>query len=222
MFGEGNAVIPKNGMGVIAKQLSKGLLRSEIQYGKRVKEVLANEIILHDESRIQADSIIIATDGTPVLKNVITDIQWKGSTCLYFETEKKVIKDPIIGLIADEGALINNIFYPSSLEGQAKGKELLSVTVVKEHGLSEKDLVNHVKTELKSYCEITTNRHLKTFYMPKSLPNLKNVKNDIDPSSTKISDHIFAAGDYLINGSQHAAILSGERAAEGLLEDMNK
>jgi hypothetical protein len=43
------------------------------------------------------------------------------------------------------------------------------------------------------------------------------MKADLAFTNTKIHDHIFLAGDYLLNGSLNAAMTSGRKAAEALL-----
>jgi len=115
--------------------------------------------------------------------------------------------------------LINNIFYPTSIPTSKKGKdELISVTVVKDHGLTEKELIERVKNELKKECKIEGITFLKLYNIPKALPKLNNLQYDITPSETKLKDGIFLAGDLLLNGSLNAAILAGEKAALGVLE----
>ena len=57
---------------------------------------------------------------------------------LYFTANKRIFKKPFIGLIPNNESLINNIFYPSSIETKYKGeKELLSVSIIKEHNYSK-------------------------------------------------------------------------------------
>jgi len=96
-------------------------------------------------------------------------------------------------------------------------KELLSVTVVKSHQLSEKDLVEKVEAELKTYCKIETSRFLKLYPIKKALPNVAEVHYDISPTETQLKPTIYLAGDYLLNGSLNAAMQSGERAAQGVI-----
>ena len=51
-----------------------------------------------------------------------------------------------------------------------------------------------------------------------ALPSLNNLKYDITPNDTKVSDCIFLAGDVQLNGSLNAAIISWERSAYGVIE----
>ena len=46
---------------------------------------------------------------------------------------------------------------------------------------------------------------------------MKDLQYDIDARNTRLKPTIFVAGDYLLNASLNAAMLSGERAAQGLV-----
>ena len=54
-----------------------------------------------------------------------------------------------------------------------------------------------------------------------ALPNLNNIQYDLNPSETQLTDTLFIAGDTLLNGSLNAAMISGEKAALGLLEKLS-
>ena len=103
-----------------------------------------------------------------------------------------------------------------------KKEELLSATVVKPHELTENELVEQIKEELKTNCNIEKLTFLKLYNIPKSLPALYNLQNDISPTETKLNDRIYLAGDTLLNASLNAAMVSGEKAAIGLIEGLQK
>ena len=114
--------------------------------------------------------------------------------------------------------MINNIFFCNSVATKAKGNaELLSVTVVKDPKLTEVDLVKRVEAELNTYCGIKVKTFLKCYAINKALPDLENLHYDISPTETQLKPTIFLAGDQLLNGSLNAAMISGERAAEGVI-----
>ena len=137
---------------------------------------------------------------------------------LYFETDARVIAKKLIGLISKPGTLVNNIFYNSSLDARIKpSNELLSVTVIDTQSLSHEVLIEAVKEELQSYCGITTTKLIKLYYIPRALPRLDNLKYDMMPSETRLSNSLFLAGDTQLNGSLNAAMISGERAALGVI-----
>ena len=51
-----------------------------------------------------------------------------------------------------------------------------------------------------------------------SLPKLNYLKYEMSPLETRFSSSIFLAGDTQLNASLNAAIISGERAAQGVIE----
>jgi protoporphyrinogen oxidase len=219
MFGEGLAVIPKNGIVAISNQLKNQLKNTTFIFNAKVKKVNDTSIELENGTRIDTHFTIIATEADALIPNLNQQKQpWKSCYNLYFEVEKRTIDQPIIGLIAEKDALINNIFYATSVNTASKGnKELLSVTVVKPHQLSEADLVDKVKSELKTYCNIESSRFLKCYHIKKALPDVEEVHYEISPTETQLKPTIYVAGDYLLNGSLNAAMLSGERAALGVI-----
>ena len=118
--------------------------------------------------------------------------------------------------------MINNIFFHTSLQtAHRPEKELLSVTVVKEHQLSDKALVLRVQQELRKYCGIDSYKFLRQYEIPMALPNLENIQYEIEPSETQLTSQVFLAGDTQLNGSLNAAMLSGERAALGVIETIH-
>ena len=224
MFAEGLAVLPKKGIEAIPQQLAGQLSKTKIKLNTKVKRVSDTVITLEDGSEITSEYTIIATEASPLISNLKNQqIDWKSCDALYFTTPKRKIEKSFIGLIANADALINNIFYHTSVDTEQRGNdELLSVTVVKEHQLSEEELVAQVKEELKRECGIKKVTFLKRFQISKALPKLDNLQYEVSPSETQLKERIFLAGDVQLNGSLNAAMLSGENAALGLVQVLGK
>lgn len=222
MFGEGNAALPKAGIEAIPKQLLQNLKNTSFIFNSKVSSVKEGEIIIGDSSRLESQYTIVATEANsliPNLKNQSTE--WKSCETLYFETESRIIKKPLIGLIPNKETLINNIFYHTSLETAIKpSKELLSVTVVDAQNLSSELLIEHVKKELKEHCGIDSCKFVKQYSIPMALPSLKGLQYEMLPSETRLSDSLFLAGDTQLNGSLNAAMISGERAALAVVDSI--
>jgi len=222
MFGEGQAALPKGGMQAIPKQLSNNLKRTTFKFNTKVATVNDSEIILADGQKIKSDFTIIATEPSKLVNTVNKKVtEWQSCDTLYFETESRVINKPLIGLIPEKDAVINNLFYHTSLDSNLKGnKELLSVTVVDNRNLPSDKLIQRVQTELKQYCGINTSKLIKHYNIPMSLPKLKELKYNALPSQTRLTDTIFLAGDLQLNGSLNAAMIAGEKAALGILDNL--
>ena len=222
MFGDGLAVLPKDGIQAIPNQLKSNLKSTKFLFNSPVKEVQDKSILLENGEILESHITIIATDPSSLISNLKNqETNWKGCDTLYFETTNKTISKPLIGLIADKNTLINNIFYHTSIKTSNKTtKELLSVTVVKEHPLNEKELIKKVTEELSSKCAISDVTFLKRYQIKKALPKLTNLQYEISSTETKLKSTIFLAGDTLLNGSLNAAMISGERAALGVIQTL--
>ncbi|MDB4496319.1 FAD-dependent oxidoreductase [Flavobacteriaceae bacterium] len=215
MFGEGLAVLPKGGMEEISKQLVSNLKNTTFQYNTQVTSVSDKEIILHTEDKLVSTATIIATDASKLVKNTPSkNLTWKSCQTLYFTANKRVIEKPMIGLVSKEDSLINNVFYHTSVATHSNNtEELLSVTVVKKHQLSEKQLIAAVIKQLKEECTIDQLTFLAIYHIKRALPDLKDIKYEVSPSKTQLSSGIFLAGDVQLNGSLNAAMIAGEKAA---------
>ena len=219
MFGEGHATLPKSGIEAIPKQLLENLKTTTLKYNTKVETLKETEITLNDGTYLKSDYTIIATEASELVSNLKNQsTAWKSCVTLYFETDVRVIAKKLIGLISKPGTLVNNIFYNSSLDARIKpANELLSVTVIDTQSLSHEVLIKAVKEELQSYCGITTTKLIKLYHIPRALPRLDNLKYDMMPSETRLSNSLFLAGDTQLNGSLNAAMVSGERAAFGVI-----
>jgi len=218
MFGEGLATMPKKGIQAIPNQLKAQLKHTKFLFNTKVSEVKDDHIILADSSKIDTHFTIIATEASGLISNLKAETQWKSTDNLYFTCKKRHISKPLIGLVSDKNSLINNIFFNNNLNQESLGQdELLSVTVVKSHDLSEEMLIAMVKSELSTYCNIQDTTFLKRYNISKALPDLNQLQYDCSATETQIKATIFLAGDQLLNASLNAAMISGERAAEGLI-----
>ena len=220
MFGEGYATIPKAGIEAIPKQLFQNLRDTTFKFNTKVASLIGSEITLENDTKLESQFTIVATDASNLVPNLKKNpIAWKSCNVLYFETESRVIGRKLIGLISAKEALINNIFYHTSLATATRTKkELLSVTVVDNKDLAEEILVERVKSELIKYCGIDSATFIKHYSIPMALPNLVDLQYEMPLAETRLTPNLFLAGDTQLNGSLNAAIISGERAALAVVE----
>ncbi|WP_299336714.1 NAD(P)/FAD-dependent oxidoreductase [uncultured Psychroserpens sp.] len=218
MFGEGHATLPKSGIEAVPKQLQSQLSATTFLFNTKIKTVSDDHILTEDGKRIDTHFTIIATEASSLIRNLNQTNTWKSCDNIYFKVDKRSIFKPLIGLIADGDALINNLFFCNSLAtSSTSDQELLSVTVVKDHEYDESELIELVQEELQTLCNINDTTFLKRYKIPKALPELDNLQQDCSPTETQLKPTVFLAGDQMLNGSLNAAMRSGERAAEGLI-----
>ena len=223
MFGEGYAALPKSGIEAIPKQLSQNLKKTNFRYNTSVSRIKNKELVLEHGEIVETDYTIVATEASTLIENLSNQpLEWNSCETLYFETKTRVVSKPIIGLVANNTALINNLFYHTSLKNNGNPEnELLSVTVVKNHNLSPKALIAKVEEELDQHCNIKAHKFLKKYTISKALPKINSLQYELSPSETRLTSHIFLSGDTQLNGSLNAAMISGERAALGLIQGIS-
>jgi len=222
MFGEGFAALPKDGIEGIITQLVSKLEKTKFLYNTSVKQVVDGSVFLDNGEELKSNFTVVAAQAHQLIANLNNqETEWRSCDTLYFEVNDRVIEKPLIGLIADNDALINNIFYHTSLKTSANAqKELLSVTVVKNHQLNGKELKQKVMENLDQFCGISGCKFMKHYHIKNALPKLENLQYEISATETKLTNTIFLAGDQLLNGSLNAAMISGERAALGIIKTL--
>ena len=220
MFSEGFAAIPKLGMKAIPEQLKNNLKQTKFIFNKKVLSINDGLIKLNNENQLKYDFVINTTEYD--FYNKTNDsVIWNSCENLYFEVNKFSHSKPIIGLIANPNSLVNNIFCTTSIDTVNSGKkDLISVTIVKKHLLSENELINKIKEELEFYCKFKDIVFLKKYNIKKALL----VKENIGYGNEIIQNdkNIYNAGDVKSNPSLNAAMLSGETAAKMIVKCINK
>ena len=218
MFAEGFATLPKAGIGAIAKQLAGQLKTTQIQLNNEVQKVTTDFITMASGDQYPYDVCIVATDPSSFLEGYSVKNKWKTCDTLYFSVRVTDVPPPIIHLSALSDTLINNIFYPTSVQrAPDPHHQLLSVTVVKQHSFSSKVLVSQVKGELEKYFSITKVKFIKHYAIPRALPDLGSVSYEPNLDLMAYEDKILLCGDHTANGSLNAAMISGEIAAHDVL-----
>jgi len=217
MFGEGLAAIPKKGIQAIPEQLASQLKQTTFQFNTEVAAVTDSHIVLKDGAKLESHFTIIATEANPLVSNLRKqEISWKDCDTLYFKAPRTKQRPKLIGLLADEDAIINNVVSLADLFELTGAADVLSVTVVKPHGLSSEELIRKVAEELQEKFSMANLECIKHYKIKKALPDITNLKNDLTPEETRLTTRIFLAGDTLLNGSLNAAMKSGEQAALGV------
>lgn len=220
MFALGNASVPEKGMGEIPAMIRRQLKKTQIQFDTSVEKVEGKTIHLGNGKSLEADRIIIAVQPDKVMKQLQGQFSPAHKVInLYFTTQKSFLARPMIGLLPGDH-LVNNIVYMDDVSKaySSNGRALLSVSVL-ESSLGEKELIKSVQMELEAISGIKAEyfKFVKAYHIPYALPNLDDLKYSIPFSECKITDHVYLAGDYLLNGSINAAMTSGRTAAEAVV-----
>ena len=215
MFGGGHATIPSAGIGAISEQLQNKLKTTEFRFGAEVSSVTSDKIVLKSGEEIDHSGAIITADASSLISNMQGQgTDWKSCMCLYFEIGSSNLPKETIGLVADPEKLVNNLYGYTD----ARGRQILSATVLEFNSKSEKEITAKVEDEIREYCSVGALTHIGNFHIEQALPDLSNLKMTAEPSESVLMENVFLAGDVLYNGSLNAAMESGRLAAQGLLE----
>ncbi|MBD3627043.1 NAD(P)/FAD-dependent oxidoreductase [Cyclobacterium sp.] len=218
MFAEGQAAIPEKGMGQLTQQLFEKLEHTQIRYNTKVVRVEKNKIILEDENTITADDIIIAIPPGKLIGQEET--AFHEVTNIYYTLQQSFIGRAMIGLVPDDKFLVNNLVFLTDVSpGYASdGRALLSVSVIKDiKGTENPEQLIALELEALTGINASYFQHVKTYTISKALPVIKDAKHWIPRQHTKLYDHVYLAGDHLLNGSINAAMTSGRLAAEAVI-----
>lgn len=220
MFAIGHAAVPEKGMGEIPAMIREQLSSTQIYFNHPVEEVKGSTVLLKNGEQLEADRIIIAVQPDKVMKQLQGQFAPPQSVInLYFSLQKSFLARPMIGLLPGEH-LVNNIVFMDDVspEYSKDGKALLSVTVL-ESDLDEKELIRQVQKELSQISGIKSDffKFIKSYHINYALPHVDDLKYTIPFTECKISDQVYLAGDYLLNGSINAAMTSGRIAAEAVI-----
>lgn len=220
MFALGHAAVPEKGMGEIPAMIRRQLSKTQIYFNTSVKQVEGKTIHLENGETLEADRIIIAVQPDKVMKQLQGQFGAPHPVInLYFSLQKSFLAKPIIGLLPGHH-LVNNLVFLDDVSKaySTNGRALLSVTVL-ESELDEKDLIKAVQAELEEISGVSAEyfKFVKAYAIPYALPNLDDPKYSIPMTECKITDHVYLAGDYLLNGSINAAMTSGRIAAEAVV-----
>lgn len=221
MFSQGFAAIPEKGMQAIPDQLSGKLNKSQIRLNTPVKQIENGKIHLLTGEVLEADSIIIASKPDKILPQLKGQFKPARKVVnLYFSLEHSFIAQPKIALVTDEQFLINNLAFLTDVSkaySQNK-KALLSVSITKTVKVDDK-LAKLVAIELSALTKINAEyfEHIKTYEIEDALPDVDDMAYSYAAGNTKVSDAVFLAGDYMLNGSINAAMTAGRKAAEAVI-----
>ncbi|WP_332910546.1 FAD-dependent oxidoreductase [Algoriphagus boritolerans] len=211
--------MPEKGMIEIPEMIRCQLSKTQIYFNSPVEKVEGKTIQLKNGETLAADRIVIAVQPDKVMKQLQGQFAPAHQVInLYFSTQKSFLARPMIGLIPGDH-LVNNIVFMDDVSKaySNNGRALLSVSVLYSD-LNEKELVKAVQLELEGISGIKAEyfKFVKAYHITYALPNLDDLKYSIPMTECKITDHVYLAGDYLLNGSINAAMTSGRTAAEAV------
>ncbi|MBU3692424.1 MAG: FAD-dependent oxidoreductase [Candidatus Nanopelagicaceae bacterium] len=207
-FVKGNPGLPRTGAQALPRALAQNL---EIEFDARVTKITESGVQTNDGVRT-SEFVVIATDevfAREILGQAAVDMN--SSTTWYHAVELGEIESKHLRLGSSYG-VVNTIALSNLVKEYApSGKTLISTTTLNNQ--SERG----IRSALSRIWQMPESKfqYIKHYEISKSLPKHLPGKPLLSP--VKISDRIFAAGDYLAVPSQQGALQSGRLAAEAII-----
>lgn len=221
MFSIGHAAVPAKGMMEIPHQLAANLQHTQFRFNTSVTKIKHTEIHLDSGDVITADDIILTIPAAGIVDGVSdVPVTYQGVTNLYFSLQQSFVAQPMIGLVPDDSFFINNFVFLTDVSKaySSNGRALLSVSIVKDVTGIE-NLEKLVALELEAISGVKSDHFefIMGFKIGEALPIIKDLKYAKPIHHHEWHDHLFLAGDHLLNASINAAMQSGRSAAEALI-----
>ena len=210
----GKSGIPANGVGTFSQTLAEKII--DLRLNTQVEEIRGNRV-LTNQGELVATKIILATDLTTAAQlldadqvtSLIRSTTWY-HVCIDAPTDSaELILDA-----EHRGPVVNSLVISNLSKNYAPtGQNLISSTTITY--ASESEVRRHLAL---MWGSSTENWRLIAKYeinsaLPLFAPGKTNAK------SSKFSDVIYCAGDYLSAPSQNGALMSGRLAGQELLFD---
>ncbi len=221
MFAEGHAAVPTGGMEAIPKSLRAQLEKTDFRFETKAEAILDNKIRTQAGEDIPFDALIIATDPQHLLPQLAGEpIQYHATTTLYYKAKGQQLPSRLIGLVEDARSPVNNFceLAPLGAGYVPSGEQLLSVTLkdIPTAANAEDAIADELRRIVgRSDWKLEP---VARYDIPQALPELDHLTYDISATESRVTEQVFLAGDHLLLGSLDAAMRSGRRAAEGVLE----
>lgn len=221
MFAEGQAAVPVGGMEAIPQTLQAELSQTTFRFNTKAEAILEGRLRTQSGEDIPFDALIIATDPRYLLPQLAGPANpYHATTTLYYRSTGSVLPNRLIGLVENEQSPVNNFCEMAGLDaGYAPANtQLVSVT------LKDIPTANNAEEQIAAELRQLTGRSdwklepVARYDIPQALPKLDHLAYDLNPTQSRVTDQIFLAGDQLLFGSLDAAMRSGRRAAEGVME----
>ncbi len=229
MFATGSATLPAGGMQAIPRQLAAALPPGSLRLNARVRALNGRRVELADGEVVEARAVVLATDArqASVLVPGSRATSWAACATLYYAAPESPVGAPLLVLNgAGRGGPVNHVCVPSDVQASYAPPEqaLISATVLENANADDGALDHEARLQLAQWFGEKRVQHwrlLRVARVPFSLPrNLP--RPDAIAEAVRISDGLYACGDYLETPSINGALRSGRRAAEALLADLSR
>ena len=220
MFSEGHAALPARGMQAIPEQLAAFLPRTAIRLHTRAQSVGPRRVTLASGENIDADAVVVATEGPEALRLVGEGVtEHKSTLCLYWAAPAPPTGDAMLLLDGTGEGPLNNVQILSNVAPSyaPDGQALVSASVLGAPEARDAEIEGAARAQLGRWfgAEVGLWRFLRADRIPYALPDLPSLEPPERPLS--LGDGLFVTGDHRRNASINGAMVAGRHAAEAVL-----
>jgi phytoene dehydrogenase-like protein len=227
LFASGDAALPAEGMGAIARQIAAALPDKSIRYNQEAAKIEEGRVVLADGSRIEAPHIVVAVPEPECARLLNTDVPAESvaEACVYFSSESRPpISHPFLVLNGEGSGPVNNLAFPSLVAPNyaPPGKILVAAVVLGDNFVHTRGLDDLVRQQLAEWfgAEVQGWEHIKTFTIDHALPRQAPPTSNPYHIPQPHSEGIRICGEYQSLPGLLWALMSGEMTGRSLAESM--
>jgi phytoene dehydrogenase-like protein len=219
-FAEGDAVIPRGGMGQLSAHIALPLA-GRITLSAPVADVRPDGVTLADGSTVSAGRVVVAADGAAAATLLGEPAPaFNATVTAWFAAPKPPSSRRMLVLDGDGTGPVNHLAVTSSIapELAPAGSALIAASGVNETAEHPSAFATEARSQLHRWFgpQVEQWEHLHTHHIPHALPQL-GPGSITRPQQAIREDGVAVAGDFRDYGAIQGAIVSGRRVAEAVL-----
>jgi phytoene dehydrogenase-like protein len=215
MLSQGDAAVPRLGMGRISEQLAGRLDEGTIRLNTKVVDVDGNRVTLHGGETLEAGAVVLATGATEAARLIdVADPGWRGVTSIWFAAPEPYEREPIIVLNGNGKGPLNSIVTMSAVSAAYAPSG--SNTVVVSAPSVAQGTEDAMRRQLRDLAGPVVDRWetLRVDRIPRAQPIQLPGFEDSPP--VKLPSGVYVCGDHRRNASINGALASGRAVADRL------
>lgn len=227
MFALGDAALPEAGMGALSRQLVEVVPPELIRLSARVESLDGLHVRLESGETIEGQAVVVAVEGpeaSRLTQGLIRSPAFCATTCFYYAAPAPPFNEKLLMLNGDQSGPINNLCVPSNVVGKyaPDGQALVSVSVVGAMDIPEPHLQLQVFSQLRNWfgAQVDQWSLLKVYRIRTALPAQPLHFRAAALATPRVTDALYVCGDFCETASIHGAMVSGRKAAEAVVADL--
>ena len=224
MLAVGGTAVPREGMGAIPAQLSRRLPPGTVRTGVPVERIDGRSLRLGDGSTIEADAVVVATDGPMAHRLLGDDVPDPGSSaaaCCWFAAPEPPLTVRSIVLDGARSGPVANLAVMSEIApSYAPDGSSLVVAAVPGPPALDRNLETAVLSQLTGWFGAVTSdwELVRTDVIPHGQP--VQAPTFHPRRRVSLGDRRFVCGDHRDTASIQGAMFSGDRTAAAVLVEL--